>query len=112
MEDSYDDIISYHPLGQSNQGPIDYIEPKFTWSTNIATPSGRPSKINLTDNHQFPHLITSDEDYICTESPLPINTDIQPVAPHPTKDPTTDPSDETLLWRTPFHPYSQSCSQI
>ena len=25
LEDSYDNIVSYHTLGQSHQGPIDYI---------------------------------------------------------------------------------------
>ena len=45
VEDSYDNIVSYCPLGTSHQGPIDYIEPRSTSSTAMATPSNRPSTI-------------------------------------------------------------------
>ena len=72
------------------------IEPKSTWSTNVATPSGRPSTITPANNHQYPHLITSDEDSICTEPPLPITTYIQPVPLPPTEYPTTEPRYKTL----------------
>ena len=48
------------------------------------------------NNTQSPHIIPSDEDSISSEPPLPITTDIQPLPPPPTKDPTTEPSDETL----------------
>ena len=52
--------------------------------------------INPADNHQYPNLIPPDEDYICTEPPLPIIIDIQPVPLPPNDDTTTEPSDETL----------------
>ena len=81
---------------QSHQGPNDYIEPKSTWSINMATPSGRPSMITPSDNPQSPHIIPSDYDSICYEHTLPITTDIQPVHPPTTKYPTTETSDETL----------------
>ena len=93
MEDSYDIIVIYHPLGQSHQVPIDYIGPKSTWSTNIATPYGRPSTITPANNHQYPNLIPSDEDSLCTEPPLPIVTYIKTVTTPPTKDSNTEPSD-------------------
>ena len=50
VEDSYDNIISYRPLEQSHQLPIDYIEPKSTWYTNIDIPYDHPSNITPTDN--------------------------------------------------------------
>ena len=62
----------------------------------MATPSGHPSTITPSDNSQSPHIIPSDEDYIFYETPLYITIDIQPVPPPPTKDPTTEPSYETL----------------
>ena len=83
-------------MGRSHQGPIDYIELESTWSTNMATPSGRPSTITSSDNLQSPHFIPSDKDYICYEPPLPMTTDIQHVPLPPTEDTATEPSDETL----------------
>ena len=62
----------------------------------MAIPLGCPSTITPADNHEYPNLIPSDEDYIYTEPPLPIIKDIQPVAMPLTKDPTTEPSNETL----------------
>ena len=62
----------------------------------MATPSGRPSTITPAHKPQSPHIIPSDDDYICSETPLPITTDIQRVTPPPTKDPTTEPSDEAI----------------
>ena len=52
VEYSYEKIVSYRPLGLSHQRTIDYIEPKSIWSTNIATPSGRPLTIAPADNPQ------------------------------------------------------------
>ena len=57
-------IVSYHPLVRSHQVPIDYIDPKSTWSTDIATPYVRPSMVNPTGKPQYPHIIPSDEDSI------------------------------------------------
>ena len=62
----------------------------------MAIPLGRPSIITPADNHEYPNLIPSDEDYLYTEPPLLIIKDIQPVALPLTKDPTTEPSNETL----------------
>ena len=52
--------------------------------------------INPADNPQSTHIIPSDEDSICSKPPLPLTTDIQTVPPPPTKDPTTESSNETL----------------
>ena len=62
----------------------------------MATPSGRPSTITPAHNPQYLNIIPSDEDYICTEITLPITTQINYILPPPTKDPTTEPSYETL----------------
>ena len=62
----------------------------------MATHSGCPSTITPDNNPQPPHIIPSYKDSICYEPPLPITTDIQPVPPPPTEDPTTEPSGETL----------------
>ena len=86
-------FFSYRTISQSHQVPIDYIEPKSTWSTNMDTPSGRPSTITPADNPQYPHIITLYEDSICSESPIHITTDTQHLPPPPTKGPTTEPSD-------------------
>ena len=72
VEDSYNNISVYYPLVRSHQGPIDYIEPKSTWSKNMATPSDRSSTITHDDNHQSPNIITSDCYSLCTEPPLSI----------------------------------------
>ena len=96
MEDSYDKIVRYCTLGLSHQVPIDSVEPKSTWSTNMATPSGRPSTITPSHKPQSPHIIPSDEDSICSVSPLPITTYIQYLYPPQIKDPTTEPINETL----------------
>ena len=96
MEESYDSIFSYLPLGRSHQGPIEYIEPKYTWSKNMATTSGLPSTVTPSDNPQSPHIIPSDEYSICSEPPPHITTEITPVPLPPTEDPTTEPSDEIL----------------
>ena len=96
VEDSYYNIVGYPPLGWSHQVPMDYIEPKFTWSTNMATPSGHPSTITPDDNPQSPYIIPSYEDSIWSKPPLPITAHIQPVPPTSTEDTTTEPSDETL----------------
>ena len=61
MEDSYDNIVSYHPLGTSYQVPIDYIEPQSTISTAMSTPSGRLSTINPEPTPQSPQIISPDE---------------------------------------------------
>ena len=74
VEEWYDNIFIWRTLGRSHQGPIDYIEPKYTWYRNMATPSGRPSTITPAHNPQYLNIIPSDEDYICTEITLPITT--------------------------------------
>ena len=96
VEDSDDNISNYHPLYLLHQVPMDYIEPKSTWSTNMATPSGRSSTITPADKSQSPYMIPSSEGYICSEPPLPITTYIQPAPLPPTEDPTTEASYETL----------------
>ena len=93
MEYSYDNIVSYHTLGRSHQVPIGYINYKYKWYTNMATPFGRTSTITPADNHQSPNNIPSDEDSLCTEPPLPIVTYIKTVTTPPTKDSNTEPSD-------------------
>ena len=45
----------------------------------MATPSVFPSTINIADNPQPPNIITSDEDSIFSETPLPITAYIQPL---------------------------------
>ena len=47
-------------------------------------------------NPQPPHIIPPYEYSICSEPTLPINTDIQNLPSPPTKDPTTESSNETL----------------
>ena len=96
MEDSYDNIVSYRPLGTSHQGPIDYIESTSTRSTYMATPSGHPPTINTEPKTQSPHIIPSDEDYISFQHPLPTSIDIDCLHQHATKVPPTEPSDATL----------------
>ena len=83
-------------MGPSHQGAIDHIELKSTWSKNISTTSSRPYMVNTPDNLQSPNIIPSYEDYIRSELPLPITTDIQPLPMYPTNDTTTETSDETL----------------
>ena len=58
VKDSYDNIASYRSLGALYQGPIDYIEPRSTSSTDMATPTGRPSTIIPEPKPQSPHIIT------------------------------------------------------
>ena len=62
----------------------------------MSTPSGRPSTITPDQNPQSPHIIPSDWDSICSEPPLLITTDIHFILLPPTKDTTTETSDETL----------------
>ena len=85
LEYSHDDIVSYRPMVQSHQGPIDYIDPKSTWSINRSTPYGCPSMVTNPYKLPPPHIITPYEDAISSESPLPITTDVQPLPPPPTE---------------------------
>ena len=89
VEDSYDDIFSYRPLGTSHQGPIDYIEPMFTSSTTMDTPSSRPSTITPNPTPQSPHIIPKDEESISSQPPLPPSIYIDYLPQTSTKVPPT-----------------------
>ena len=62
----------------------------------MPTPSVCPSTINSPDNPQYSHIIPSDDYSICSGPPLPITIEIQPIPSPPAKDPTIEPSDETI----------------
>ena len=96
MEECYDKILSYQPLGTSHQGPIDYMEPRSTRSTTMATPSGRLSTITPDQKPQSPHIIPSDEESLSYKTPLLNSIDIGCLPPPPTKVPSTEPRDENL----------------
>ena len=96
VEDSYDNIFSYQPLGTSHQGPIDYIEPRSIRSTAMDTPSGRPSTITPDPTTQSPHIIPSDEDSISHKPPLPPSIDTHCLPYTSTNVPPTEPSNGNL----------------
>ena len=96
MEGSYDNIVSYRPIGTSHQGPIDYMENRSLRSTTMATPSGRPSTITPAQTPQSPHIITSDEDSIFSQTPLPPYKYISYLPQPSTKVPPTEPINVTL----------------
>ena len=62
----------------------------------MSTPYGQPSTTNPADKPQSPHIIPPDEYSIYSEPSLPIIACIQSLPLLPTKDPTTEPSDETI----------------
>ena len=96
VEDSYDNIFICRPLGTSHQGPINYTEPRYTSSTVIATPSGRPSTITPDTKTQFPHIIPSDEDSISYQPPLSPSIYIDCLPQPSAKVPPTEASNATL----------------
>ena len=96
VEDSYDNIVSYRPLGASYQGPIGYIEPRSISSTAMATPSGRPSMITPQPKPQSPHIIPSYEDSTSFQASLPPSIDIDCLPQPLNKVPPTETSNVTL----------------
>ena len=96
MEDSYENIVSYRPLGASHQGPIDHMETRSTRSITMDTTSGRPSAINPSHTPQYPQIIPSYEESLYSQPPLPPYIDIGCIPPPPTKVPPNEPSNETL----------------
>ena len=96
VEDSYDNIVSYRPLGASYQGPIDYIEPRSISSTAMDTPSDRPSMITPQPKPQSPHIIPSYEDSTSFQASLPPSIDIEFLPQPLNKVLPTEPSNVTL----------------
>ena len=62
----------------------------------MATPSVHPYMVTPPDNLPLSHIIPSYEDYISSEPPIHITTDVQHLPPPTTEDPTTEPSNATL----------------
>ena len=73
-EESYDNIVSYPSIGKSHQGTIDYIEPKYTCSTNRDIPYVQPYMVTPADKIPLPHIILSYEYSISSEPPLHITS--------------------------------------
>ena len=96
MEDSYENIVSYRPLGASHQGPIDHMETRSTRSITMDTTSGRPSAINPSHTPQYPQIIPSYEESLYSQPPLPPYIDIKCLSQPSTKVPPTEPSNATL----------------
>ena len=89
-------IVSYRPLGTSHQGPIDYIEPRYTSFTAMATLYGRPYMITPEPTPQSPHIIPSDKESISYKPPIPPSIDIDCIPQPSTRVPPNKPINATL----------------
>ena len=96
MEYYYGNIFSYQPLGASHQGSIDYTKLISTRSTTTATPSGLPSTITPDQTLQTPQIITSAEESLSSQPPLPPSIYIDFIPLPLTKVPPTEPNDQTF----------------